>query len=186
MNCDDLARTGNDLDWPAVLLVALALILIGATLLHGAGHRRRLLVMGVILCLLGAAVSAPVPRAQAACTSASANSLTITQTSSNTGLSPTQAPSPITGAVTNNGGDETFVTAIVVSIASVTKAAGAAAGTCSAGDYILLDPRIPVGEQLAANGGSADFAGASIGFLDSTANQDACKGAVVGLLYTTE
>jgi hypothetical protein len=182
MNCD-LALTGTDLAWTATLVGAAVLILVGA-LLWRRGLRRGGAAM-VVLILLGAGALAitPAPRVQAAC---AANSLTIVQSSTNSGLAPTQAPTMIVGRVTNNGPDETFVTAITVSIASVVPAPGATPGTCDAGDYVLLDSRMPVGEQLAADGGSAVFSGATIGFLDKQSNQDSCKGARIGLHYTSE
>jgi len=66
----------------------------------------------------------------------------------------------------------------------VVRATGAAAGTCGAGDHVLLDVRMPVGQPLASYGGSTAFAGASIGFDDKSTNQDACQGATVHLHYT--
>ena len=180
MNCT-LASTGSGSAWILLLLAALALILLGTVL---RAHRaRRLLAVALIFCAAGALALAPAPGAQAACP---ANSLTIVQTSTNSGLSPTQAPSVIVGRVTNNGPDETIVTAVVASIGPVTKAAGAAAGACDASDYVLLEPRMPVGEQLAARGGAALFSGARIGFADKGENQDACKNAVVRIDYATE
>ena len=112
-----------------------------------------------------------------------ANSLTVTQTSTMAGLAPNVAPTAITGMVTNNSADETYIAEVVVSILGVTKAAGAASGVCDASDYLLMAPAMPVG-QLLAGGASTNFAGASIGFADKLTNQDACQGATVTLLYT--
>lgn len=186
MYCD-LARTGTDLAWAPVIIIiiALAVILFGIVLaLRG---RRAVLMLAGLLVLLGALAVTPSP-AHAACSSplATANSLIVEQTSTNSGLAPWEAPSPIAGRVTNTGPDETFVTAVTASIASVVKAAGAAAGACDATDYVLLDSRMPVGQQLATEGGTALFSGAAIGFFDKPANQDACKGAVVLLHYVVD
>jgi hypothetical protein len=52
-----------------------------------------------------------------------------------------------------------------------------------AGDYVLLDTKMPV-DQALVPGGSASFAGAAIGFDNKTVNQDGCWQAVVHLLYT--
>jgi hypothetical protein len=80
--------------------------------------------------------------------------------------------------------DDTVIVAIVVSIASVTKVPGAAAGVCDASDFTLLAPRMNIGATLTP-GGSTPFSGASIGFRDGLANQNACKGSTVNLAYTT-
>jgi hypothetical protein len=114
------------------------------------------------------------------------NSLTITQTSTMTGMAPGVAPRLITGVVVNNGPDDTFITVVRVGISSVVKAAGARPGGCDATDYVLLDTRMRVGKMLAPSGGSATFGGARIGFTNKLTNQDACKGASVTLLYTVD
>jgi len=185
MNCD-LAHTGTPLPWLLILLVAVVLLVTGIAITR---RTRAGCIMAVLLVVTtaGLLAAAPASTAQAACTAAPAvNSLTITQTSTNSGLSPTQPPSLITGRVTNNGPDDTFVTAVIVTIGAVTMAPGAAAGSCDASDYILIDPRMPVDSPLAASGGSAAFSGAHIGFTDKPSNQDACQGAVVDLHYVTE
>jgi hypothetical protein len=186
MICDDLASTGSDLPVVLILFGALGLIVLGLIALR---HRlRAALVVVLIVGVAGLVAAAPAAPAYAACSAAptEGNSLTITQTSVNVGLSPTEAPSLIVGRVTNNGPDDTFLTAIVVSIGSIVKATGAMPGTCDASDYVLVDPRMAVGVQLAPDGGSAEFSGARIGFNDKSTNQDACKGATVELHYVAE
>lgn len=101
-----------------------------------------------------------------------------------TGMAPGIAPVAITGIVTNDGTGSTFVAAVTVSIASVTKNPAAGPGTCDASDYVLLGVAMPVGLTL-AQGESADFTGAQIGFNDTTTNQDACRGSVVNLHYVS-
>lgn len=112
------------------------------------------------------------------------NSLTITQTTIVTDLAPGRPPVALTGVITNNGPDSTHITAIDVEITSVTLALDAAAGTCNASDYELLNARMLVGYTLAADGGSTVFSGASLGFTNKTTQQDACQRATVHLLYT--
>ena len=185
MTCEDLAQTGTGLPWA---LVGIALLLLVAGVVFVLRSRRGGRGVGTLLllgCLTALFVAAPLPAAHAACL-APANSLTIIQTSVNTGLSPTQAPSAITGRVTNNGPDETYITAVTVSINSVTKSPTAMPGTCDASDYVILDPRMPVNAQLTGNGGFAEFAGARIGFHNKAGNQDQCKDAEVELLFVSE
>jgi hypothetical protein len=58
-----------------------------------------------------------------------------------------------------------------------------APGACDAGDYTLSNAVMAVNTDL-AGGASADFGGATLGFIDKpTENQDGCKGAVVHLAY---
>ncbi len=110
--------------------------------------------------------------------------LVITQTSIDVGIAPEQPPRLITGLVVNNSTDSSFVAAITVSIASVTKSPYAVPGTCDASDYTLTDAVMPVGRTLAI-GGSATFSGAYLGFDNKPTLQDACKGATITLLYTS-
>jgi hypothetical protein len=63
-------------------------------------------------------------------------------------------------------------------------APGAAAGRCDAGDYLLLNTRMPVG-RMVHPGKPAPFSGAAIGFNNTSANQDACKNARVDLRYAS-
>ncbi len=71
-----------------------------------------------------------------------------------------------------------------MSISSVTKASGAAAGTCDASDYTLATPIMTVGQDVTA-GGTANFSGATLKFNNKATNQDACKGATVNLSYAS-
>lgn len=182
MTCDELAVTGAALPW-ALCGLAVVLLLAGLWSVRNGRSTRgwgTLLLVGLLAVFLGV----PAPGAQAACPGRVP--LTIVQTSVNSGLSPTQAPSMVTGRVSNNGSGGTYLTAVTVSISSVTKARGAMPGICDSSDFLILDARMTVGEQLAGGGGTADFAGARIGFLDKPLNQDSCKGAVIQLLFTSE
>jgi len=142
----------------------------------------------MIVTILGAIITFPPGAPAYAETSdcgTALNSLTVTQTSTMEGLAPGLAPVPITGLVVNNGPDSTYLAAVEVEITSVTTRPGTDAGTCDAGDYHLLDTRMPVGRTMDP-GGSVPFAGASIGFMNKPVNQDACQQAVVHLLYTAK
>ncbi len=99
------------------------------------------------------------------------------------GLAPGVAAVPISGRLTNNGANNTFVAHVEVEITSVTAGSGMPDGACEVSDYRVSDSRMPVGRILEP-GGAASFTGASIGFSAATHNQDACQGATVHLLYT--
>lgn len=187
MDCDALPDTGG----PAIILgvVAVVCVVAGAMLLR---HARRVRVGPVVLLalLVVAAVYAPLTGipAQAASTGCETdhpdgqNSLRITQTSVLAGLGPEAAPLEITGSVSNDSDDDTYITAVTVSMTSVEKAPRAAAGPCDVSDYALTDPRMPVGQALGPHE-SLTFSGATLGFSNKTVNQDACKGATIRLRY---
>lgn len=117
-----------------------------------------------------------------AATSAGAANLTVTQTAAPTNLYPGAAAGAITGTVRNNAENAAYVTQVMASIASVTKAANAPAGTCDASDYVLSNAAMAVGKDL-ASGATEAFSGATLAFNNKTSNQDACKGATVNLAY---
>ncbi len=187
MDCGSLADTGLDAGLGVLLVVAIACLVAGAlafllTRSRGKGAAMTLLVLLVVGAAAVLAPSAPAQAAEADC-GVAGNSLTVTQTSTMAGLAPGTAPVAITGLVVNNGTQSTRLTAVDVEIAGVVMAAGSAAGTCDAGDYLLSRRRMPV-DRILGPGGSATFAGASIGFSNASVNQDACQYATVLLLYT--
>lgn len=195
MSCGELATTGSGLVAP--LILAAACLVVGVVALFVARTRRsRTAAAGVFVVLLSGGLTsgmadtssarAAAPDCSAAPSPSAGNSLTITQTSTMSQLAPALAPAAITGLVVNTGSDSTYITAIAVSIVSVTKSpgAGAGAGICDASDYVLRDVTMPV-DRMLEPGGSATFDGASIGFRDKSINQDACQGAAIGLRYVS-
>lgn len=199
MSCIPLASTGS----PLAVQVSLGgvLLTIGvAVVLLARGPRGRATTVVVLLLLIGglsagitgsSTAQAAAPDCAPSTVPSSAgpsftgdDSLQIVQTSTMTGLAPGLAPAAITGTVTNISPNSTVVTTVTVSISAVTRAAGAAVGTCDASDYVLLGVDMPVG-QLLAPGESATFAGARIGFNTTTVNQDSCKNALVSLRYVS-
>jgi hypothetical protein len=204
MSCTPLASTGV----PVAGLVAFGAVMLlaglGLVMLTRARRSRTVTAMGALMLLISGALivggtgRSPADGVTPTCTSSpqfsspnsnpspeptTVNSFTIVQTSTMTGLAPGVIPAAITGTITNRGATSTVVTSVTVHIAAVTEAV-AAAGTCDASDYILLNADMPVGQTLAP-GESADFAGAQIGFNDKTVNQDACRRAFVSLSYVS-
>jgi hypothetical protein len=119
-----------------------------------------------------------------AATTTGASDLAITQASAPGDLAPGVAPEAISGTIKNNGTSNAFVHNLVVSIGSVTQAAGAT-GTCDATDYILTGGTVAIGQDLTP-GQTVTFNSPTLAFNDKTsANQDGCKGATVDLAYST-
>ena len=187
MNCTPLAATGLDADIGLIVVLAIGLLVAGATLVLVIRRRdRTMTAVLMVAVIIGAAIAVSPSTAAHAARSGCAspdNTLTVIQTSIMEGLGPGIAPSPIAGSVTNNGQDSTYITEVRVEIISVTRMPDALPGTCDASDYTLLAPLMPVGRTV-ASGESTTFTGASIGFADKSANQDVCKNAVIHLLYT--
>jgi hypothetical protein len=109
--------------------------------------------------------------------------LTAVQTSTITDLHPGDSAQTLSGTFTNPNDGPVYVTSITASIASVTKAGGAPAGTCDATDYTLANATMSIGAEVLADD-SSTWSGATITFNNKVTNQDACKGATVNLAYT--
>ncbi len=196
MNCGPLGTTGLDgIPLLVAAILAVCLIVVGVILVRS--RRRERAAGGVVAVTLlivatlcagtlsaSPAVAADCPTSTSTPTPTPTDAMTINQTSVVFGLAPDVAPVSINGIVTNNTDQEIFVTDVVVSIVGVTLSPGAAPGTCTAADYVLINPQMPVNQMLAAFGTLA-FSGASIGFVNQPWNQDACQNATVELLYVT-
>ena len=209
MTCDDLAYTGVGVQLGPLLIIAICCLFAGALLLLMSRRRGRAVTAVLMLFVSGAAMAitagTPTPAMAAECPPVdnpqavetitsnpmrslptqnypANNSLTIVQTSVMDGLAPGGEPKTIAGIVSNNGTESTFITAIKVEIVGVIADPNSSSG-CDPSDYYLLDPRMRVG-QILGPGGFTTFAGAAIGFRNTSANQDACKGATIQLLYT--
>jgi hypothetical protein len=90
----------------------------------------------------------------------------------------------ISGNFDNANDGPVFVTKVTASIAAVTKASGAPAGTCDATDFTLANPVMKVGAVVPAGNGRSAFTGATIKFNNkAAANQDGCQNASVSLSY---
>jgi hypothetical protein len=186
--CGILATTGS----PVLQFLMFGLLcLIGGGVLIALTRRRRTGTAALLVLLVaGATVLQTLPGrspAEAATTCTSSSSPVrpvVTQTSVDDQLAPGHAPELIAGLTVNQTTATIRVTAITVHIASVTKAAHAAAGPCGPDDYRLLYAVMPVGRTLAP-GASTAFSGAFIAFNDRSVDQDACQGATLHLTYTS-
>jgi hypothetical protein len=120
-----------------------------------------------------------------ASTGTSTAALTVNQTGTLTAMYPGDSAQTLSGTFDNNavGAGAAYVTSVTASIASVTKAGGAPAGTCAAADYTLSNPVMTVGAEVPKGAGVGTWTGATIQFHDTGTSQDACKGATVNLSY---
>jgi hypothetical protein len=110
--------------------------------------------------------------------------LTVNQTTVLTAMFPGDTAQTISGNFDNTNSGPVYVGTVTVSIASVTKATGAPAGTCDATDFTLANAAMTVAAEIPTGTAKGAWTGATIHFNDkTTTNQDACKGATVNLSY---
>ena len=158
-------------------------------MMHRTKNKKLVTVAGAVLVLGGTGVAFAYWSAggSGAGTGATGTTVAITanQTSTVTAMGPGDSAQTLSGNFDNPNSGPVYVTSVTASIASVTKAAGAPAGACGAGDYTLANPVMTVGTEVAAGTAKGAWTGATIKFNNSTTvNQDGCKGATVNLAYT--
>lgn len=110
--------------------------------------------------------------------------ITAVQTSTVPAMKPGDSALPLTGNFNNTNAGPVYVTSVTASIASVTKATGAPAGTCDDTDYTLATPIMSVNAEVPAGSAQGTWTGATIKFNNKASNQDGCKLATVTLTYT--
>jgi hypothetical protein len=99
------------------------------------------------------------------------------------GLAPGSPAQTLSGTFNNPNQGPVYVGTVTVSIASVTKAGGAPAGTCNDTDYTLSAPAFTHNAEVVA-ADTSTWTGPTIAFNNKASNQDACKGATVNLAYS--
>ena len=112
--------------------------------------------------------------------------LTVNQTTTVSAMAPGVAPQALSGNFDNPNVGPVFVKTVVATVTS-TNATG-----CSAADYTITGVSI-IGGSAPGVGGNVPAGGANVGswsgltiaFNNTTSNQDACKGAVLTIGYTT-
>lgn len=112
------------------------------------------------------------------------SALTVVQTTTLNPMYPGDSAQTISGNFNNPNSGPVYVTTVTASIASVTKATGAPAGTCDATDFTLANATATVNAEVPNGTGKGAWTGPSIHFNDKATNQDACKGATVNLAYS--
>jgi len=150
-------------------------------------RKRLVVIVTAVLLLTGGGIAFAYWSAGGAgtgsATTGTSVAITANQTSTVTNMSPGDTAQTLSGTFTNTNSGPVYVTSVVASISSVTKAGGAPAGTCDATDYTLANATMAVGAEVPAGTGVGSWSGATIKFNDKATNQDACKGATVNLAY---
>jgi hypothetical protein len=100
-------------------------------------------------------------------------------------VGPGQRAQTLGGDFDNRNARAIHVGTVRASIGSVSKAPGAAAGTCDASDFTLADRTMTVGADVPSGAGTGAWTGATIEFNNRPGvDQNACQGATVKLRYT--
>jgi hypothetical protein len=111
--------------------------------------------------------------------------LRVNQTADLAVVGPGSPAQTLSGTFDNLNGQPMRVSTVRVSIASVSKAPGAAAGSCDAGDFTLDHRVITVAADVPSGRGTGAWTGGSIAFNNKPGvDQNACQGATVKLGYT--
>lgn len=111
--------------------------------------------------------------------------LRVNQDTSLAPLAPGQPAQTLSGDFDNRNSRAIHVGTVRASIAAVSKAPGAAAGTCDAGDFTLANRTMTVGANVPSGPGTGAWSGATIAFDNKQGvDQNACQGATVKMRYT--
>jgi hypothetical protein len=128
-----------------------------------------------------------------------AGSITVNQTSTPTGLYPGGPAGALSGDFTNTNAGNVKIHQVSATVTSVTLAGGADGGTaCTPSDYLLsnfpytVDAEVPGtagtggGVHQGSWGTGAAGVATTIQLRDTAVNQDACKGAIAHVTYTSD
>ncbi len=114
-----------------------------------------------------------------------ATPLRVNQTADLAVVGPGSPAQTLSGTFDNRNGQPVHVSTVRVSIASVSKAPGAAAGSCDSSDFTLEHRAIAVAADVPSGRGTGAWTGGSIAFNNKPGvDQNACQGATVKLGYT--
>jgi len=121
-----------------------------------------------------------------AASGSTSGAVTVVQTSVISNVRPGGAAQTLSGNFTNTNDSPTYVANVIATIGTVTKATGAAAGTCDATDYVISGGTMAVAAQVPTGTVQGAWTGATLAFTNKAAvNQDACKGATVTISYSS-
>lgn len=148
-------------------------------------------VAGAMLLLLSAAGAyayfTQTGSGTGAATTGSGSPVVVIQTSTITTLTPGGTQN-LSGNFNNPNPGRIHVASVSATIASVTDVAGDPITGCTTADYAITNSPATVNLNIAAGNGVGSWGGVggpTLGMVDANANQDACKGAIVHLAYTS-
>jgi hypothetical protein len=110
--------------------------------------------------------------------------ITVNQTSDVTGLYPGGPAATLAGDFTNGNDSKVYVHQVTASLASVDGGSEAGKPACSTSDFALSSNPATVDAEVNPGTGSA-WSGIQVRLLDTSANQDNCKNAVLHINYVS-
>ena len=111
--------------------------------------------------------------------------ITVTQTTSPTGLYPGGPAAALAGKFNNGNDGKVYVNDVDAAIASVTGPNIDATHPCDASDYVLSGFPVNVDAEVPAGSAQGSWSGGGIALQNAATNQDGCKGATVNLTFTS-
>ena len=114
-------------------------------------------------------------------TASGTQSVTVNQTSSVTGLYPGGPAKALSGNFDNPNDGPAYVTSISASVTGTS--AGAA---CGASNFEITGGPASVNQNIAAGNGKGSWSGLEVRMLDTSTNQDACKGVTLNISYSSQ
>ncbi len=117
-------------------------------------------------------------------TAGNVNPVTVTQTSTVTGMYPGRTPQLLAGDITNPNPGKVFVssvTALVEPFSSTAVDAGKPA--CTEADFVI-GGSAPVGVEMDPGVNVDAWSGLTVALTDAATNQDNCKGVSIQINYT--
>jgi hypothetical protein len=111
--------------------------------------------------------------------------ITVTQTTTPSGLYPGGPTAALAGQFNNTNASKVYVNQVNATISSVTGPNITVPNPCTAADYQLNGFPVTVAAEVNSGTAQGSWTGASIQLLNSSTNQDGCKGATVNLAYTS-
>ncbi len=151
--------------------------------MHRFGKRTVVIVSAIVVALAGAGIAFAYWTNAGSGTGTAATgtnvAIVINQTSTVTAMAPGVAAQALSGTFTNPNASPVYVTAVTAVVTGTDKTG------CGATDYTIAGTA-PVAAQVPAGTGVGSWSGLTIQFNNKAAvNQDACKGAVVTIAYTS-
>ncbi|MBC7519275.1 MAG: hypothetical protein H7248_10450 [Microbacteriaceae bacterium] len=116
-----------------------------------------------------------------------ASTLTLNQTSKIGDFGPDVPAQPLSGDFTNDrlGSVPVEVNAVIASISSLTRD-GVEVPGCSAADFTITNPVMPVNAVIPVGTNVGSWSGATIAFNNTLRDQDACRNVLVTLSYLAQ
>ena len=116
--------------------------------------------------------------------------ITLPQPSSVTAMAPGVAAQALSGTFGNTNAGPVFIKTVVATVTGTEKPVGTPNPGCTAADYTITGTSVVQGAVAGAGaqvpaGSAGTWSGLTIAFNSTASNQDACKGAVVTIGYST-